>query len=98
MHLSEPIRLVAGSAREARERVFMCTYGWSGASLGAQTVKKPPAMQETHVRSLGRKFPWRRELLPTPVILPGEFHGQRNLVGHSPWVTESRTPQRLTNR
>ena len=33
------------------------------------------------------KFPWRRERLPTPVILSGEFHGQRNLVapatGHS---------------
>ena len=22
---------------------------------------------------------------PTPVFLPGEFHGQRNLVGYSPW-------------
>ena len=25
---------------------------------------------------------WRREWLPTPVILPGEFHGQRSLVGY----------------
>ena len=31
------------------------------------------------------KIPWRREWLPTPVFLPGEFHGQRNLVGYSPW-------------
>ena len=31
------------------------------------------------------KIPWRREWLPTPVFLPGEFHGQRSLVGHSPW-------------
>ena len=22
---------------------------------------------------------------PTPVFLPGEFHGQRGLVGYSPW-------------
>ena len=22
---------------------------------------------------------------PTPVFLPGESHGQRNLVGYSPW-------------
>ena len=28
---------------------------------------------------------WRREWLPTPVFLPGEFHGQRSLVGYSPW-------------
>ena len=27
------------------------------------------------------KVPWRREWLPTPVFLPGEFYGQRNLVG-----------------
>ena len=31
-----------------------------------------------------RMIPWRREWLPTPVILPGEFHGQRSLVGYSP--------------
>ena len=27
---------------------------------------------------------WRREWQPTPVFLPGEFHGQRSLVGYSP--------------
>ena len=32
-----------------------------------------------------RKIPWRREWLPTPLFLPGEFHGQRSLAGHSPW-------------
>ena len=31
------------------------------------------------------KIPWRRERLPTPVFLPGEFHGQRRLAGCSPW-------------
>ena len=29
-------------------------------------------------------IPWRREWLPTPVFLPGEFHGQRSLAGYSP--------------
>ena len=28
---------------------------------------------------------WKRTWLPTPVFLPGEFHGQRSLVGYSPW-------------
>ena len=32
-----------------------------------------------------RKMPWRRKWQPTPVFLPGEFHGQRSLVGYSPW-------------
>ena len=29
------------------------------------------------------KIPWRRKWLLTPVFLPGEFHGQRSLVGYS---------------
>jgi len=33
-----------------------------------------------------RNIPWRREWQPTPVFLPGDFHGQRSLVGYSPWV------------
>ena len=31
-----------------------------------------------------RKIPWRRKWQPTPVFLPGEFPGQRNLLGYSP--------------
>ena len=54
-----------------------------GASLVAQTVKNLPAMQETQVRSLGQKDPWRRKWPPTPVFLPGKLHGQRSLVGYS---------------
>ena len=32
-----------------------------------------------------RKISWRREWQPTPVFLPGEFHGQRSLASDSPW-------------
>ena len=35
------------------------------------------------ISGLGR-FPWRRKWQSTPVFLPGESHGQRNLVGYSP--------------
>ena len=28
---------------------------------------------------------WSRKWQPTPVSLPGESHGQRSLVGYSPW-------------
>ena len=31
------------------------------------------------------KILWKREWLSIPVFLPGEFHGQRSLVGYSPW-------------
>ena len=50
----------------------------------AQAVKNLPAMQETRVQSLGREDPLEKKL-PTSVFLPGEFHGQRSLVGYSPW-------------
>ena len=37
------------------------------------------------------KIPWRRKWQPTPVFLPGEFHGQRSPAGYSPWGHESKT-------
>ena len=39
---------------------------------------------------------WRRQWHPTPVLLPGKSHGQRNLVGCNPWGREeSDTIERL---
>ena len=32
-----------------------------------------------------RKILWRRKWQPSSVFLPGESHGQRSLVGYSPW-------------
>ena len=38
----------------------------------------------------------RRQWHPTPVLLPGQSHGQRSLVGCSPWSREkSDTTERL---
>ena len=38
----------------------------------------------------------RRQWHPTPVLLPGKSHGQRSLVGCSPWCCEdSDTTERL---
>ena len=42
-------------------------------------------------------IPWRREWQLTPVVLPGEFHGQGSLAGYSPWGRqESGMIERLT--
>ena len=44
-------------------------------------------------------IPWRREWLPTPVLLLGESHGQRSLAGYSPWDhTESDTMEQPSAR
>ena len=66
------------------------------ASLVAQTVKRLPAMWETRVRFLGREDPLEKDWQSTPALLPGKSHGQRSLIGYSPWgLKESDTTERL---
>ena len=44
------------------------------------------------------KISWRREWLPTPLFLPGEFHGQRSLEGYTLWgYKESDPAEQLTH-
>ena len=40
------------------------------------------------VQSLGQEDPLGEGRQPTPVFLARESHGQRNLVGYSPWGHE----------
>ena len=45
-----------------------------------------------HSRFLTFSYPsQRRQWQPPPVLLPGKSHGQRSLVGCSPWGRKSRT-------
>ena len=64
----------------------------------AQTVKNLPAMLgDPGLIPWSEKIPWRRERLPSPVFLPGEFHGQRSLACYSPrGHRESNTTEQLT--
>ena len=51
---------------------------------------------ETQVQPLGQEDPLEKGWQSTPVFLPGEFHGQRSLVGYSPWGSkETDTAERL---
>ena len=60
-------------------------------------VKNLPAVWETQVQSWVEKTPRRRVWQPTPVFLPGEFHGLKSLMGYSPWdCKESDTIDRLS--
>ena len=59
------------------------------ASQVALVVKNLPASVGRHKRwkfspGVG-KIPWKRARQSTPVVLLGESHGQRSLVGYSPW-------------
>ena len=42
-------------------------------------------MQEPRIGSLGQEDSLEKEWQPTPVFLPGKSHGNRRLVGYSPW-------------
>ena len=57
-----------------------------------QLVKHPLALRETWVLSLGCQDPLEKEMLPTPVFLPGELYGF-----YSPWGRkESDTTEQLS--
>ena len=61
-------------------------------------VKNLPAMQEIQLDPWVQKITWRRKWQPAPVFLPGKSHGQRKLVGYSPWgLEESETIRRLNH-
>ena len=81
---------------------YRCLFNWDfplmniRASLVAQMVRNPPTMQEAWIWSLGQEDPLEKRMLPIP-LLPGESHGQRSLVGYSPWRHEqSDMTERLT--
>ena len=58
-----------------------------GLLLPLGTSGKEPALpcRRQEFDSWARKIAWRRAWQFTPVFLPGESHGQRNLAGYSPW-------------
>ena len=66
----------------------MWFWGLPNGSDGKESVSN--AEDPGSIPGSGR-FPWRRKWQPTPVFLPGESHGQRSLVGCSPWGSKSRT-------
>ena len=62
-------------------------------------VKNLRAMRETWVQSQISKIPWKRLWQPTPLFLPGKFHGERSLAGYSPWDhKELDTTEQVTHR
>ena len=64
-------------------------------------VENPPAsagdLQEMRFDTQVRKIPWRRKWQPTPVFLPGKFHGQKSLVDYGPWGLQRVGHDRVTD-
>ena len=77
--------------------------GWNVLYLGLSSSELQDILQPTFRRTyhfdpwIG-KIPWRRKWQPTPVFFPREFHGQRSLVGHSPWGHKESDPTEWLTR
>ena len=75
-----------------------CFVKTNRASLVAQVVKNPEC-ESCGFDPWIRKIPCRTAWQPIPVFLPGESHGQRSLLGYSPWGhKESDTTERLSTQ
>ena len=66
-----------------RERAFNSSLKYNFVGL-PQWLAAKDAMQGAQFYLWVEKIPWRRKWQPTPVFLPGKYHGQRSLVGYSP--------------
>ena len=63
----------------------VCSLGFPCAASGkGSTCQRRRHKRRAFYPWVG-KIPWRRAWQPTPVFLPGKSHGQRSLVGYSPW-------------
>ena len=73
--------------------------GFPGGANGKKSTCQCRRLKKHRFNPWVRKVPWRRALQPTPVFLPGEPHGQRSLVGYSPWGrTESEATDKLLDK
>ena len=59
--------------------------GFPGGTDGKESVCQCKRCSGHGLSPCIGKILWRRKWQPTPVYLPGGFHGQRSLVGYSPW-------------
>ena len=61
------------------------TWGFPGGVSGKESACQCRRHKRCRFDPWVTKIPLRRAWQTTPVFLPGEFHGQRSLVGYSPW-------------
>ena len=63
----------------------VCKMGFPGSASGKEPACQRRRLKRCRFDPWVGKIPWRRAGQPTPVSLPGESHGQRSLMGYSPW-------------
>ena len=66
----------------------VCYMGFPGGISGKELACQCRRHKRRGFNPWVRKIPWSREWQPTPIFLLGKSHGQRSLVGYSPWGLE----------
>ena len=66
--------------------IKICTYAGSfpGGAHGEESASQSRRHKRCGSDSRVGKIPWKRKWQSTPVLLSGNFHGQRSLAGYSP--------------
>ena len=74
---------------ETGDFLTTCRF-WLGGFPGGSAVKNPPANagDKDLIPGLGRSSGKENGYPLTPIFLPGDSHGQRCLVGYSPWGSQ----------
>ena len=91
--LSEEALQIAVKRREAKSKVEKERYTLLNSEFQRIAKRDKKAflsdqckeIEENNKMENSRDLFWRRQWHPTPVLLPGKSHGQRSLVGCSPW-------------
>ena len=66
--------------------LHLSIYTYRGSFPGGSDVNLLAMWETQGFNPWVRKIPWRRAWPPTLVFLTGEFHGQKRLVDHSPYI------------
>ena len=87
--MSAMLRKSLGIKRNRRSRatfegIYTVAGGFSGGASGKESCCQRRRRRRCKFDPWVEKIPWRRKWQSAPVFLPGEFHGQRSLVGYSP--------------
>ena len=63
-------------------------YNWTIIQLNIILFEDLLTLSKYYYENIYLWSQWRKQWQPTPVLLPGKSHGQRGLVGCSPWGHE----------
>ena len=88
------VQLFGTQALKRISTIHVCMWyidlkGFPGDVRGKEPTFQCKRYKRHRFDSWVGKIPWRRTWQPTPAFLSGKSHGQRSLVGYSPWVAKS---------